>query len=415
MRNILISLLLCFPLNGGELSWPRFRGNNGSGLSETKLPTKLSAETLVWSAKLPGSGSSSPVVFENKLFLTSENRDQKTISLVCLDAHSGKSLWTRPLKVGAYHLHRFNNTAASTPALAKDRVVIAWFDGDKKKAMMTAFDHGGKKIWDFDLGPFESQHGFCLNPVIRENAVITASLHMGEGSVSSISVENGKLQWSKSFAGGGKKTSYITPCFLECADRTEVVLASHSHGVWAHDLKTGKKTWALPKAMNHRTIVSPFHLTGESDSKPLIGVGCKNGTYIAVRPATKPGDEPSIAWKMKGKTPYVPTPVSDGRTVYSLSDGGALIAMDSRSGKQVWKKELRANFYASPLIAGNHFYALSREGELIVANLDKGFNEISRNSLNPAPGVTQTDATPAIAHNRLYLRVGNRIDCHANP
>jgi hypothetical protein len=415
MREFTICLLLCLAHGAwGETTWPRFRGHHGNGLSSSQLPTKLSKETLVWSSKLPGSGSSSPVIWGKKVFLTTENRDRQSISLVCLDALSGKLLWESPLKVGAYRLHRFNNTAASTPALSKDRVVVAWFDGEKASAMLTGFDHEGKKLWDSPMGSFKSQHGFCLNPVIHDQDVIVAPLHMGEGSVASISLETGKTNWKKTYPGGGKKTSYITPLILEQDWGSEIVLASHSHGVWALDAKNGRERWSLPESMNHRTIVSPFNLLSGEGKEKLIGAGCKNGTYVAVRPPQKAGGQAEIAWRMEGKTPYVPTPVSYEGTFYSLSDGGDLIAIEAKSGKTRWTKNLRANFYASPLMARNMLYAQTREGELIIANLDKGYTEISRNTLNPNPGVSHTDATPAIAHDRLFLRVGDRLDCHGS-
>ena len=410
-------LLALLPLTLGapaEENWPRFRGHEGSGLSSIKLPTKLSKDTLIWSAKLPGSGSSSPVIWGKKVFLTTENRDRQSVSLVCLNTISGKLLWERPLKVGAYRLHRFNNTAASTPALSGERVVIPWYDGVAKIAKLTAFDHEGKKQWDKNLGSFQSQHGFCLNPVIHEDAVVVASLHMGEGSVTSLSLADGKTNWKNTYDGGGKKTSYITPLILSGSRGKEIVLASHSHGVWALNAKTGKEIWSLPESMNHRTIVSPFNLLPSKGEEKLIGAGCKNGTYIAVRPPKKVGEKAAISWRMEGKTPYVPTPVSSGGIFYSLSDGGDLFAIEAGSGKTLWTKNLRANFYASPLMAQNMLYALTREGELIIANLDKGYTEISRNPLSPSPGIRHTDATPAIARDRLFLRVGDRLDCHGS-
>lgn len=218
------------------------------GCSKTKLPTKLPKETLFWSTKLPGQGSSSPVIWNDKLFITSENRAQKNIRVVCLDALLGKTLWTQSLKVGESHLHRFNNAAASTPVVSAEHVAVAWFDGVAKTAMLTTFDHSGKKLWEKSLGSYESQHGFCLNPVIHKDVIFVAPLHQGEGSVVAISLHSGEEKWKRSYRGS--KTSYV---------------------------------------------------------------------------------------------------------------------------------------------------------------------EVSRNDLNPNPGVTHTDATPAIAHDRLYLRVGDRLDCHGTP
>jgi outer membrane protein assembly factor BamB len=165
--------------------------------------------------------------------------------------------------------------------------------------------------------------------------------------------------------------------------------------------------------MKQRTIVSPINvLAGSTSKEPLIAVGCKNGVYFAVSPPSEKGNSAEIAWHMKGKTPYVPTPVSNGKTVFALSDGGVLTALEARSGRVVWTQKLQANFYASPIIADGKFIALSREGLLITANVSDGYDELSRSSLSPGPESEWSDATPAIANGRIYLRLGSRIDCH---
>ena len=410
--GFLLSLLLCLGASSQE-TWPRFRGEKGNGVSSADIPTELGKETLVWSSKLPGPGSSSPVIWKDKLFVTSENRDQKTISLICLDASSGKTAWTQALAVGDYHLHRFNNTAAASPAVNEDTVVVAWFNGSTKKAILTAFTHSGKKLWDYEIGKVKTQHGFNVQPTIYDGQVVIAHIHMEDGFVGAISTQSGKETWRTKLKGNGEKTSYITPLVRKTDSGNEVVVASNAQGVFALNLADGKETWALPGTMKQRTIVSPIDVLAGSDSQDhLIAVGCKSGVYFTVRPPTKKGEAAQIAWRMKGKTPYVPTPVSNGKTVFALSDGGLLTALDAKSGKVQWTESLKANFYASPIIAGGKLFALSREGELITADVSKGYQEISRRSLSPGDESEWSDATPAIAHGKIYLRLGARIDCH---
>ena len=98
--------------------------------------------------------------------------------------------------------------------------------------------------------------------------------------------------------------------------------------------------------------------------------------------------------------------------MFALSDGGVLTALEARSGRVVWTQQLQANFYASPIIADGKLIALSREGQLITANVSDGYDELSRCSLSPGPESEWSDATPAIANGRIYLRLGSRIDCH---
>lgn len=412
MKPCIVFCLLILSLFGQD-TWPRFRGENGTGVSSAKIPIELGENTLLWSAKLSGPGSSSPVIWKDKLFVTSENRDTKTVALLCLDAKSGKTLWSRPLAVGDYHLHRFNNTAAASPAVNDSTVVISWFNGTDNKAMLSAFDHSGTKLWDYEIGKVKTQHGFSLQPVIHQEQIVLAHIHMDDGFIATISAKSGKVTWKTRLQGSGEKTSYITPLVYKTSTGFEVVFASQAHGVVALDFTSGKEKWSLPGTMKQRTIVSPINvLAGSTSKEPLIAVGCKNGVYFAVSPPSKKRTSAEIAWHMKGKTPYVPTPVSNGKTVFALSDGGVLTALEARSGRIVWTQTLKANFYASPIIADGKFIALSREGLLITANVSDGYDELSRSSLSPGPESEWSDATPAIANGRIYLRLGSRIDCH---
>ena len=210
MKSCLVFALLILS-SFAQDTWPRFRGENGTGVSSTKIPTELGENTLLWSAKLSGPGSSSPVIWKDKLFVTSENRDRKAVTLLCLDARSGKTLWSKFLAVGDYHLHRFNNTAAASPAVNESIVVISWFNGTDNKAMLTAFDHSGTKLWDYEIGKVKTQHGFSLQPVIHQEQVVIAHIHMDDGFVATISAKSGKVTWKTRFQGNGEKNELHYP------------------------------------------------------------------------------------------------------------------------------------------------------------------------------------------------------------
>lgn len=407
--GLALSLILVLAAPSLE-TWPRFRGENGAGVSSAKLPTKLGKDMLVWSAKLPGPGSSSPVIWEDKLFITSEDREKKSVCLSCLNAKTGVANWRKTIDVGEYHLHRFNSTAAASPAVNGNTVVISWFDGKAQKAMLTAFDHSGAKLWDFEIGAVKTQHGFNLHPVIHGDRVIISHLHMEEGYVAALSLKDGKPLWKTPYPGD--VASYVTPYIRKADYGQEIIVASQASGVFGIDLETGQENWSLPGSMKQRTIVSPINvLAGSGSDDCLIAVGCKSGVYFTVRPPAKKGDRAKIAWRMKGKTPYVPTPVSNGKTVFALSDGGVLAALDAQTGKEKWTQHMQANFYASPILANGRLYALSREGEMVIADISGNYQELSRNPLSLGAEAEWADATPAIAHGKIYLRLGARIDC----
>lgn len=399
-------------------SWPQFRGPGGIGVAASQsVPVKLGRETLAWSVPLPGSGSSSPVVWGDNLFVTSESRKAGEVTFVCLDAGTGATQWTKVVKVGDFHLHRMNNAAAASPCVSKDVVVFSWFDAARGMVMVSGYSHAGKALWKFDVGPFKGQHGPCLQPAIHEGRVLFAHLHQAGGHVVALDAKSGKLVWRREYSEPNPKTTYITPLVRtrHAAEgpKQEVVVASTGAGVRGIDFETGNELWSLPGVFKERCIVSPLDVLAGSGAKDaLLTVGCKSNVFFAVRPPDVKGGGPEIAWRLRKNAPYVPTPVSDGRTLYVLSDGGVLQAMDPLSGEVRWTERLPGNFYASPLLIGGKLYCKSREGEVFVAEVGDTFKLLATSDLKPGDEVAFADATPAVANNSLYVRIGARMDCY---
>ncbi len=400
-------------------TWKQFRGNNATAIaSGQKVPVNLGKETLRWSVNLSGPGSSSPVIWGERLFVTSEDREAGQVELYCLNAKSGKELWSKKISTGTYHVHNFNNLASGTPCVTEKHVVLGWYDTSSTHAMVTAFSHDGDSLWTRDLGQFDSQHGVSFNPIAMDDRVIVGNLHMGGGTVVAYNLEDGSLLWSHSNPLGAK-TSYSAPLIreLQGSDAKEVVLVGELFGMVGVDFETGKENWSLPDAFNHRTITSPIILKDDpATGEVLVAAGNKNNVYFAVRmPQFSSGERVSEAekvWSMESRAPYVPTPVVVGDVVYALHDGGTLSALDVSTGEARWKGKLLGNFYASPVLIDEKLYCLSREGDMWVVETGDEFKQLKTSSLNPPEDVTFCDATPAVAHNRLYVRLGSRLDCY---
>ncbi len=294
LRLIVLFSAMLAGLICAQETWPRFRGVDGRGVSEAKLPAKIGKESLRWSATLPGPGSSSPVIWGEALFVTGEDREKGRVSLMCLDASTGKQRWAKSLNVGEYHVHRFNNTAAATPAVNADLVVVSWYSARKKAAMMSAYDHQGNSLWTYEIGPYKGEHGINIHPEIRGDKIVLCHLHMDGGYVGAIGVKDGKPIWKTEFPGD--KTSYVTPLIRPLnGGGFEVVVASQSIGVVGLDLKDGKPRWEVPGVMKQRTIVSPINVLAGSNSKDVqIAVGCKNGIYLTIRPPARAGGEAKV-------------------------------------------------------------------------------------------------------------------------
>lgn len=401
-----------------EDHWPQFRGHDGLGVAASQsVPVTLGKETLAWSVPLPGNGSSSPVVWGKYLFVTSEDRKAGEVRLVCLAIGTGATQWTKVVKTGEFHLHRMNNLAAASPCVSKDAVVFSWFDASRGMVMLSGYSHAGKELWKFDVGPFKGQHGPSLQPAVHEGRILFAHLHQGDSRVGALDARSGKLVWSTAYPDLDRKAAYGTPFVRErhAADgpKKEVVVSSTGTGVRGLDFETGKELWALPGVFKERCIVSPIDvLIGSGAKDSLLTVGCKNNVFFAVRPPDVNGGAPEVAWRLDKNAPYVPTPVSDGTTLYVLSDGGVLQAMDPLSGEVRWRERLPGNFFASPLLIGGKLYCKSRDGEVFVAEVGEEFKLLWTSDLKPGDEVAFADATPAVANNSLYIRIGARMDCY---
>jgi len=427
LREILgLSIVCCLAGTiawGGVASqvetWPQFRGNQGTAIAGgQRVPVNLGKETLRWSADLPGPGSSSPVIWGDRLFVTAEILEEGRVELCCLDAKSGARRWSVALDTGAYRTHKFNNLASGTPCVTEELVVLGWYDAGSGHAKLSSFTHQGDAVWTKDLGAFDSQHGVSLNPVASGDRVFINYAHMGGGYTGAFSLEDGSMLWSSPNPNGAK-TSYVAPIVRELDDSgaKEVIQVGELIGMIGFDFESGAVNWSLPGAFNHRTIASPIIINSLANSNDtLIAAGCKEGTFFAARVPKRENGEvvrpAKIEWAMESHTPYVPTPVSNGSTVFALHDGGTLTAMNAETGSIEWKGKLLGNFYASPVLVDGKLYCLSRNGEMWVVDAGEEFKVLRTSDMNPPADVTWTDATPAVAHNRLYVRMGSRLDCY---
>src|SRR5438094_805013 len=192
-------------LTGAAQEWTRFRGPNGTGLSHTKtIPTKISDAEINWKVELPGTGHSSPVLWGERIFLTTTGDKSGGISVLCLSALDGRVLWRREFSLTPFPRHQFNSYASSTPAVDGERVYVLW--NEPEHYMLTALDHQGKAAWQRDFGPFVSQHGCGISPVVYGDKVIVGneqddaksvkdSTHRGKSFVLAVDAKSGKTLW----------------------------------------------------------------------------------------------------------------------------------------------------------------------------------------------------------------------------
>ncbi len=232
-------LLALAPCAGGQ-EWTRFRGPNGSGISAAAaVPARWAEKDVRWKVRLPGVGHSSPVLWGERVFVTSAEEDTGKRIVLCLRARDGERLWSCEFAGQRHGKHQDNSFASATPAVDAARLYVTW--GSPKEYLVAALGHDGKEAWRTDLGPFRAGHGFGASPLVHDGVLVVPGDQDGPSALSGLDAATGKVLWK---VPRRSKASYATPCILEAKGRpAEVVFTSYEHGITALDPKTGRINW----------------------------------------------------------------------------------------------------------------------------------------------------------------------------
>ncbi len=387
-------------------NWPRFRGENGAGTgSQAGLPDQWSEKDYAWTVDIPGKGHSSPIVWGEKLFLTTAIPDAATggtlRQLRCLSATTGDTIWVKGISLESSHLHKKSSWASGTPATDGKMVYVAF--ADEKQHKLVAFDFDGTLVWTKELGPFTSQHGQGSSPILFEDLVILPNDQMGPSEILAFKKSSGELAWrtKREF----RKTSYATPMIHVIDGQAQLICVSGAMGVCSLDPRSGKLNWKT-EPFPMRTVASPVFANG------LIFASCGSGSQgkllFGVDPKLDVNPTERVRIRRQTTLPYVPTPVEHGGRLFLWTDRGIVVCLDPKDGKEVWRDRVRGNFSGSPICVDGKLYCVSESGDVVVVAAAPEFKLLGRTSLG-----AQSYATPAVANGRLYLRTFKRLMCLA--
>jgi outer membrane protein assembly factor BamB len=401
-----LSLALSFSLaRAGD--WPRFRGPNGAGVADGELPTPDTAHQL-WKVRIPGRGVSSPVVAHGKVFLQSATDDGTKRLMICLDAASGKSVWTtevpgRPVGPKGHHVK--NSMASSTPAVDAERVFGVFWDGIG--VSLHAFDLAGQPVWNRLLGEYVSQHGPGLSPAVYNGLVYVNVDDDKRAELIAFDAKTGEKRWSA--PRQPHRASYSTPFLLERPGKPAELLLGTTTAVTAYEPATGKVVWSFetpwPSGRKLRVVGSPI----AADGLVVVPHGDGDGSryMIAVDPNST---TPAKAWDLAKGTPYVPILLTKGDLLFWISDGatpGLACCAEAKTGKVLWSERvLNSDVTSSPLLIGDRMLAIGENGELAVVKADREFERVYAGKLGE--GVS---ASPAFADGKLYIRGTSHLFC----
>jgi outer membrane protein assembly factor BamB len=400
-------------------NWPQWRGPQGTGVStETNLSHKWSDDSgLAWKTALPEWGRSTPVIWNDALFVTSEADGR--LLLLRVDAKQGGIVWTRDVGEGTptrsvpgggkrtAKFHDLHNLAS--PSVATDgEVVIAHFgNGD-----LAGYTFDGQQLWKRNLahdhGEYTIWWGHANSPVLYRDLVISVCMQDSlDGDTEKLAPSylvahhkrTGEVVWQTPRMTGGHAEecdAYTTPLLVNHNGQPTLVVMG---GNWldAYDPTTGKQTWVLPGLVGGRTITGPTVVEG----LVLATIGMR-GPLHAVRLGLsgKLAADSVVAWKEAASTPDSSCPVSAHGLVWMVTDNGIASCLRAKDGENLWRQRLPGRDYkASPVVADGKVFFLSKDGVTTVIAAKPEYEVRAENRLGD-----EFLASPAIANGTIFLR-----------
>lgn len=423
--------------NTANGSWPSFRGSQASGIAENQnLPDTWNVKTgenILWRTPIAGLAHSSPVVWGNRIFLTSavssdpkatfrpglygdgdasKDRSRHRWTIYALDKRSGKIVWERVAHEGepVDKRHIKSTYANSTPA-TDGRIVVAWFGSQG----VHAYDVKGRFLWKVDLGRVDMgaydiptfEWGPASSPIIWNNLVILQCDTQTDSFILALDAATGKTVWK---TDREELPSWGTPTVALTASGPELV-TNASNFIRGYDPRTGEELWRLGRS-SKITAPTPIFAdglfvvaSGRGPERPIFVVRASARGDLTL-PEGKTASE-VIVWSRTGRGSYMPTPLSYKGILYVLSNNGLFDAYNLKTGDEIYRQRLPligSGFSASPVAADGKMYLSNEDGEILVIRAGDKFSHIATNSMGEL-----LMATPAFSDGAMYVRSANSL------
>lgn len=400
---LLVGFLSSLPTTLQAEDWPGFRGPRGDGTSaDTQVPTTWSAsENVTWKVKLPGAGFSSPIVVGKRVLVTaySGRDDNVQRHLLCYDRATGKQLWKQSVAgvadggEGSFYHH---GQASHTPVSDGKNVYVMFGSSGVR-----AYDLSGKELWTKKVGNERAaRFGTSSSPILYKNLLIVTAGAESE-SIRGFDSKTGKEVWKTE--AGSLSGTYSTPQIVtNPAGKDELVL-SVTGETWSMNPLTGKLNWYATTKVD--TAACP---TIVSKDGVVYVIGGRSGGRAAIRTGgTDDVTDSHVVWSEFGGS-YVPSPILHDGKLFWINDSGLATCVDAKTGKQLARKRLGGRYYASMVLIGDKFYAVSRFGGTKVLKATPEFETIATNTLGDE---SDFSGSPAVSNGQLFLRSVEYLYC----
>jgi outer membrane protein assembly factor BamB len=419
-------------LTASAANWPQWRGPEGQGISvESDLPSEWSGtQNVAWKVPVAGRGHSSPIVWGNRIFLTTAVEGaaladvkppvhmmdgkpwvhpdsvgvdkQHTYKVMAFDLATGKPVWERTAYEGPVfdNRHKKGSYASPTPITDGARV-FAYFGSEG----LYAYDFNGKQLWKTDIADIKTLGmGTSSSSVLYKNLVIL-QCDEDEGEQSfmvALDAKTGKEVWR---TPRKVQVSWTTPVLVQAAGRDELI-ASGNEWIIGYDPATGKELWKA-KGIDSNAIHTP--LVGHG--LVIVTAGYPNKRIVAIKPGGSGDvtDTDRIAWKYDKGTAYVASPILYGDYVYLLTDNGTITCLDAKTGQVKYeggRVPKPGRFTSSPVAYDGKILLTSEDGDTFVVKAGPAHEILRTNSVDEA-----VLATPALSQGRILIRTVGHLYC----
>jgi outer membrane protein assembly factor BamB len=418
-------------------NWPSFRGVEASGLARNQnLPDRwdvASGEHILWRAAVPGLAHSSPVVWGNRLFVTtavssdpkatfrkglygdgdaSTDRSRQRWIVMALDTRTGKPLWERTAFEGEpLNKRHIKSTYASASPATDGRIVVAWFGSQG----IVAYDVNGTLRWKVDIGRIDLgaydipsvEWGPASSPIIWKDLVIVQADTQADSFLLALNAATGETVWKTE---RDELPSWGTPTVAQTS-AGPVLVTNASKFIRAYDPRTGKELWRLggSSKITAPTPISTGDLlivaSGRGPERPIFVV--KPGAQGDLTLAAGKTSSDAVVWSKTGRGSYMPTPLALDGLLYVLGNNGVFDAYKLATGEEVYRQRLPvvgSGYSASPVAADGKIYLSSEDGDILVVAAGSEFKVLATNAMGES-----LMATPAIADGVMYIRGLNTL------
>ena len=401
LRFVLLIVTSVFFSATHAQNWPCWRGPNGDGTSsEINLPVKWDSITnVLWKSKVPGTGHSSPIIWEDKLFTLTAFTVTNEKALLCYDIKNGDLLWQKTIVNSPLEgKHNDNSYASGTPATDGKLVYVSVLDKDD--VVVAAYDFSGNQIWIQRPGKFSSPHGYSCSPALFEDKVIINGDSQGAAFVAALNKTDGRVIWKVDHDKPAH--SFSTPIFREMAGKKQMIFCGNKE-ITSYNPEDGSRYWWV-NGPSEDFCSSPVY--NENLGLILVSSAWPQRHLLAIKPDGQ-GDvtESHVVWQTTKGAYYVPSPVCTDEYLFTTMTNGQVHCIEVATGNIVWKEDLGKQ-YSSAVLANGLVYMPNDDGVITIIKPGTQFEMVAQNSIGE-----RMNASPAISNGKIYLRGDAHIFC----